>query len=55
MCPGSPLARLLLREVLRQITAKTGHLTLTSDIDMTRWPEYGPLRAVFRVDPVAGG
>ncbi len=55
MCPGSPLARLLLREVLRQITAKTGHLTLTSDIDMTRWPEYGPLRAVFSVDPVAGG
>lgn len=49
MCPGAPLARVLLREVLRQLTAKTGRLTLIGEIDMTRWPEYGPLKAVFRI------
>jgi cytochrome P450 len=49
MCPGAPLARILLREVLRQLTTGTKTLALIGDIGMTRWPEYGPLRAVFRV------
>ncbi|MGR3320354.1 MAG: cytochrome P450 [Pseudooceanicola sp.] len=48
MCPGAPLARLLLQEVLRQLTGKTARLDLVSEIEMTRWPEYGPLRAEFR-------
>lgn len=52
MCPGAPLARLLLREVLRQLTAKTVRLELTREIEMTRWPEYGPLRAEVRAIPV---
>jgi len=51
MCPGAPLARLLLREVLRQLTARTLRLELTSEIEMTRWPEYGPLKAEFRAIP----
>lgn len=52
MCPGSPLARILLTEVLRQLVTRTGRLELASDIEMTRWPEYGPLRAEFIVHPV---
>lgn len=51
MCPGAPLARLLLREVLRQLTGKTERLELRGEVEMTRWPEYGPLRAEFRVLP----
>ena len=43
MCPGAPLARVLLVEVLAQIAAKTRRLTLSGPIEMTRWPEYGPL------------
>lgn len=50
-CPGAPLARLLLREVLLQLTAKTAKLELAGDIEMTRWPEYGPLRVDLRVTP----
>ena len=52
MCPGAPLARLLLQEVLRQLAAKTRDLTLTGDIEMTRWPEYGPLSVPLKVTPV---
>jgi cytochrome P450 len=43
MCPGAPLARELLLETLRQLTQKTRRLTLTGPVEMTRWPEYGPL------------
>lgn len=49
MCPGAPLARMLLAEVLRQITAKTRRLTLTGPVEMTRWPEYGPLAVPLAV------
>ncbi len=48
MCPGAPLARLLLQEVLRQLTQKTARLELTGEIEMTRWPEYGPLSVPLR-------
>lgn len=54
MCPGAPLARMLLQEVLRQLTARTGRLEQVGEIEMTRWPEYGPLRAVFVAHPAAG-
>lgn len=43
MCPGAPLARVLLAETLLQLTQKTRRLHLTGPIEMTRWPEYGPL------------
>ncbi|MBN8293999.1 cytochrome P450 [Rhodobacter sp. NTK016B] len=43
MCPGAPLARLLLAETLEQLTQKTTRLRLTAEPEMTRWPEYGPL------------
>ncbi|SPF81634.1 Steroid C26-monooxygenase [Pseudoprimorskyibacter insulae] len=50
MCPGSPLARMLLREVLRQLVTKTRVLRPVGGLEMTRWPEYGPLSASFRVE-----
>lgn len=48
MCPGAPLARILLEEVLRQIVAKTRRLDLAGPVEMTRWPEYGPLAVPLR-------
>lgn len=51
MCPGAPLARLLLAESLRHLTAKTGRLTLLRPPEMTRWPEYGPLSVHLAVSP----
>lgn len=51
---GAPLARMLLQEVLRQLTARTARLEQVGEIEMTRWPEYGPLRAVFVAHPAAG-
>lgn len=49
MCPGAPLARMLLAEVLRQIVTKTRRLTLTGEVQMTRWPEYGPLAVPLKI------
>jgi len=49
MCPGAPLARMLLGEVLRQIAASTRRLSLTGPVEMTRWPEYGPLSVPLAV------
>jgi len=48
MCPGAPLARLLLCEVLLQLTQKTRRLEILDDPQMTRWPEYGPLTMPLR-------
>lgn len=49
MCPGAPLARVLLNEVLAQIVAKSRRLDLTGPLEMTRWPEYGPLAVPLAV------
>ncbi|WP_127104124.1 cytochrome P450 [Pararhodobacter zhoushanensis] len=51
MCPGSPLARVLLAEVLLQIVQKTRDLRLTGTMEMTRWPEYGPLAVHLALTP----
>ena len=51
MCPGAPLARLLLAETLLQLTQKTRRLALTGAIEMTRWPEYGPLAVPLALTP----
>lgn len=50
MCPGAPLARLLLAETLAQIVAKSRRLTLAGPIEMTRWPEYGPLTVPLQIE-----
>ncbi|MCB1395728.1 MAG: cytochrome P450 [Rhodobacteraceae bacterium] len=52
MCPGAPLARVLLEEVLRQIVTRTRRLELAGNVEMTRWPEYGPLAVPLRVELV---
>lgn len=44
MCPGAPLARVQLRVVLEELIARTSRIELDGEIEMTRWPEYGPLR-----------
>jgi cytochrome P450 len=44
MCPGAPLAKLQLRIVLEEIVARISRIELDGAIEMTRWPEYGPLR-----------
>ncbi|HPD91267.1 MAG: cytochrome P450 [Rhodobacter sp.] len=49
MCPGAPLARVLLAEVLHQIVTKSRRLVLNGPLEMTRWPEYGPLTVPLRV------
>jgi len=49
MCPGAPLARILLRETLLQLVTKTSLLEQVGGIEMTNWPEYGPLSVSFRV------
>ncbi|WP_068299800.1 cytochrome P450 [Pararhodobacter sp. CCB-MM2] len=51
MCPGAPLARVLLEEVLRQITGKVTRFTLLQAPEMTRWPEYGPLSVHLALEP----
>ena len=51
MCPGAPLARVLLEEVLRQIVTRTRRLALAGPVEMTRWPEYGPLAVPLTVTP----
>ena len=42
-CPGAPLARLQLEVATREIVNRTRRLRLAGDIQMTNWPEYGPL------------
>jgi cytochrome P450 len=42
-CPGASLARLQLEIAVREIVNRTQSLEITGDIQMTRWPEYGPL------------
>ena len=42
-CPGSALARLQLSLALEALVNRTERLTLNGPIQMTKWPEYGPL------------
>lgn len=49
MCPGAPLAKVQLRVVLEELVARTTAISLVGPIEMTRWPEYGPLRVPVRL------
>ena len=42
-CPGAPLARLQLEVALEHIVNRTRRITITGPMEMTTWPEYGPL------------
>ena len=43
MCPGAPLARLLLEIAIEGIVNRTRRIAIKGDMTMTDWPEYGPL------------
>jgi cytochrome P450 len=47
-CPGAGLGRLQIRLALEEILARTKGFEITGEIDMTRWPEYGPLTVPMR-------
>jgi cytochrome P450 len=42
-CPGAPLARLQLEITLQRIVNLTRRIEINGPIEMTDWPEYGPL------------
>jgi cytochrome P450 len=47
-CPGELLARLELRIFLEELLARTRSFSLAGEVELSRWPEYGP-----RVLPLA--
>ena len=50
MCPGAPLAKLLLTATLRELVMRTNRLSIAGEIVMTKWPEYGPVIAPIRIE-----
>jgi len=51
-CVGMPLARLMLRTVLEELLTTSRITGITSDITMTRWPEWGVLSATITMEPL---
>lgn len=49
MCPGAPLARLLLEVAIAGIVERTKRIEITGEMTMTNWPEYGPLSVPIRI------
>lgn len=49
MCPGAPLARLLLEVAMEAIVARTQRIEIIGEMTMTNWPEYGPLAVPVRL------
>jgi cytochrome P450 len=49
MCPGAPLARLLLEVAIGGIVGRTRQIEIAGEITMTNWPEYGPLSVPVRI------
>jgi cytochrome P450 len=48
-CAGAPLARVELRIALEEILAQTKGFAVTGPVQMTRWPEYGPISVPISV------
>jgi cytochrome P450 len=49
MCPGAPLARLMLNVALEGIVRRTRRIEIAGQITMTNWPEYGPLAVPIKI------
>jgi cytochrome P450 len=49
MCPGAPLARLLLEIAIEGIVNRTSQVEIVGAMTMTNWPEYGPLSVPIRI------
>lgn len=47
-CPGAGLGRLQIRVAVEEVLARTKGFEIIGDIEMTRWPEYGPLTVPLR-------
>jgi cytochrome P450 len=48
-CAGAPLARVELRIALEEILAQTKGFTVAGPIQMTRWPEFGPISVPIKI------
>jgi cytochrome P450 len=48
-CAGAPLARVELRIALEEILAQTGGFAVNGPLQMTRWPEYGPISVPIKM------
>jgi cytochrome P450 len=48
-CAGAPLARVELRIALEEILAQTTGFEVSGPIQMTRWPEFGPISVPLRL------
>jgi cytochrome P450 len=49
MCPGAPLARLLLNVAIEGIVRRTRRIEIAGEMTMTNWPEYGPLAVPIKI------
>lgn len=49
-CPGAPLARLQLEIAIRELVNRTRRIRVAGPIQMTAWPEYGPLALPVAVE-----
>ena len=49
MCPGAPLARLLLEVAIEGIVRRTRRIEIAGELTMTNWPEYGPLAVPIKI------
>jgi cytochrome P450 len=49
MCPGAPLARLLLIVAIEGIVRLTRRIEIAGEMTMTNWPEYGPLAVPIKI------
>jgi cytochrome P450 len=48
-CAGAPLARVELRIALEEILAQTKGFAVAGPIQMTRWPEFGPISVPIKI------
>jgi cytochrome P450 len=49
MCPGAPLARLLLNVAIEGLVRRTRRIEIAGEMTMTNWPEYGPLAVPIKL------
>jgi cytochrome P450 len=50
-CAGAALARLMLQITFEEILRRTRGWEITDKVEMTKWPEIGPLTCPMRFDP----
>jgi cytochrome P450 len=49
MCPGAPLARLLLIVAIEGLVRRARRIEIAGEMTMTNWPEYGPLAVPIKL------